>query len=260
MLRVQVLQAVVFDHASWDRETGTIDPAIVVRGELPSHAQPFGVDRVYRGPQGYYDESFALVGPSGEVVYEHPYARVHLRGEMFEDRFRDVVDAEIELNSPEEHALVFLMNDIEVGRIPVFIDAPESVTAAGVLDDVVASTLKKSDIIWLTIPQPGGADVTRPAWFVYQDDKVFVLTGPDEQDLTNIDQADEVTLTVRSKDDRSQIGELPARVRVVDNDSDEFERVAQSGVGNRLNLNDLPDAFERWRETCTLVELTPQES
>jgi hypothetical protein len=260
MLRVQVLQAVVFDHASWDQETGTIDPAIVVRGELPAHARPFVVDRIYRGPQGYYDESFALVSPTGDVIYEHPYARVHLRGEMYEDRFRDEVKAEIEIATPEEHALVLLMNDIELGRIPAFVDAPESVAAAGALEDVVEATLKKSAILWVTIPQPRGGEVTRPAWFVYQDGKVFVLTGPDEQDLTNIAQADEVTLTVRSKEIRSQIGRLPATVRVVDNDSEEFDRVAQSGVGTRLNLEDFPDAFERWKATCTLVELTPQTS
>lgn len=258
MLNVELLSAVVFDHDTWDQETGNIDPAIVVRGELPSRARPFVVDRVYRAPAGHYDESFAILGPDGDVVYQHEYARIVLRGEMFEDRFRDVVHEAPVLSSAEEHTLVFLVSDAEIGRIPVFINAPDSAKAAGVLDDVLASTLKKSAIIWLTIPQPGGGTVTRPAWFVYRDGKVFVLTGPDEQDLTNIDEADEVQLTARSKDVRASVGTVPAAVRVVDNDSDEFDEVAETGLSNRLNLVDGHDALERWRATCKMVELTPQ--
>ncbi len=258
MLNVELLSAVVFDHETWDQETGNIDPAIVVRGELPSHARPFVVDRVYRAPAGHYDESFAILGPDGDVVYQHEYARVVLRGEMFEDRYRDVVREAPVLSSADEHTMVFLVSDVETGRIPVFINAPDSARAAGVMPDVLASTLKKSDIIWLTIPQPGGGTVTRPAWFVYQDGKVFVLTGPDEQDLTNIDDADEVELTARSKDVRASVGTVPASVRIVENDSEEFAEIAETGLSNRLNLVDGHDALERWRATCKMVELTPQ--
>lgn len=258
MLRVRVLSAVVFDLESWDDETGSIDPAIVVRGDLPAYARPFVVDRVYRGPQGSYDEAFAIVAPDGAVVYQHDYGRVTLRGEMYEDRFRDIVRAEALVTSPEEHSLVLLMNGVEVGRIPAFIDAPDSATAAGVLDDVLEGTLKKSAILWVRIPQPDGGEVTRPAWFVYEGGKVYVLTGPDEQDLTNIERAAEVELIVRSKEIRSQIGDVPAAVRRIDNDSDEFERIAEAGVGSRLNMDDLAGALDRWRETCTLLELTPR--
>ncbi len=258
VLRVRVLSALVFDRESWDEETGSVNPAIVVRGELPAHARPFVVDRVYRGPQGSYDESFAIVAPDGTVVYQHPYARVPLRGEMYEDRFRDEVKDQVLLTNTDEHALVLLFSEREVGRVPVFIDAPESVTAAGAVSDVVESTLKKSAILWVRIPQPRGGEVTRPAWFVYQGGKVYLLTGPQEQELTNIDRADRVHLIVRSKDVRSQVGDIPAEVRVVENDSEEFDRVAQAGVGTRLNLEDLEGAFERWKATCTMVELTPQ--
>jgi hypothetical protein len=258
VLRVQVLSAVVFDHETWDQETGTIDPAIVVRGELPGNTRPFVVDRVYRGPQGSYDESFAIVAPDGAVVHEHDYGRVTLRGEMFEDRFRDVVGEPALITTAEEHSLVLIMNGREVGRVPAFVDAPESVSAAGAIDDVLAGTLKKSAILWVRIPQPDGGEVTRPAWFVYEGGKVYLLTGPEEQDLTNIALADEVELIVRSKEIRSQIGDVPAEVRRVDNGSEEFERIAQAGVGTRLNLDDLEDAFERWKATCTMVELTPR--
>ncbi|MDP8928948.1 MAG: hypothetical protein M3O70_10335 [Actinomycetota bacterium] len=255
---VELLSAVVFDHGSWDEAAGTVDPAIVLRGELPAPPEPFVVDRVYQGPQGRYDESFVIVGPEGDVVHQHPWGRVTLRGEMFEDRFRDVVRADITFSSAEEHTLVLLCNDYEVGRVPVFIEAPESAIAAGALTDALDATLKKSAIIWLTIPQPRGQPITKPAWFVYQGGKVYVLTGPAEQDLTNIALADEVTLTARSKEVRSRIGSVPATVRIVRNDSDEFDRVIQVGLGTRLNLPDGDAARDRWKQTCTLVELSPQ--
>jgi pyridoxamine 5'-phosphate oxidase-like protein len=256
--QVELLSALVFDLASWDRATGSIDPALHVRGELPAEPQPFVVERLYRGPQGRYDESFALLDSSGALVYQHPYARIHLRGEMFEDRFRDTVREGVTVASADEHTLVFLIREAEIGRIPVFIEAPESALANGVVGEALANTLKKSTIVWLTIPQPQGEPVTRPAWFVYDDGKVFVLTGPKEQQLTNIAQAAEVTLIARSKEVRSRIATVGATVRLVANDSDEFARVAQMGLGTRLNLSDGEHAFVRWRDTCTLVELTPQ--
>lgn len=258
MLNVELLSAVVFDHETWDQETGNIDPAVVVRGELPSRSRPFVVDRVYRAPAGHYEESFAILAPDGDVVYQHDYARIVLRGEMFEDRYRDVVRTGPVFSSADEHTMVFLVSDVEMGRIPVFVNAPDSAKAAGVIQDVLDSTLKKSAIIWLTIPQPNGGSVTRPAWFVYQGGKVFVLTGPDEQDLTNIDTVETVELTARSKDVRAAVGTVPASVRVVDNSSDEFAQIAEAGLSNRLNLVDGHDALERWRSTCKLVELTPQ--
>ncbi len=255
---VELLSAIVFDQDSWDETAGTINPALVVHGELPADAQPFVVDRVYQGPQGAYDESFVLLDANGDVVYQHTWGRVTLRGEMFEDRFRDVVRAQVTIAGPEEHSLVLLVNDYEVGRVPVFIEAPDSAIAAGVLADVLDATLKKSAIIWLTIPQAQGQPITRPAWFVYQGRKVYVLTGPAEQDLTNIARAGEVTLTARSKEVRSRIASVPATVRVVSNDSDEFDQVLRLGLTTRLNLPDGDSALGRWKQTCTLVELSPQ--
>lgn len=260
MALVEVLNAIVFDHESWDAETGTIDPAIRLQGELPATAKPFVVDRIYRGPQGSYDESFAIVAPDGEVTYQHPYARVNVRGEMYEDRFRDVVRDDVVFDSADEHELVLLIGNVPVARIPVFVDAPESPRAQGVVGDVIEATLKKSSIIWVTIPQPGGDTVTRPAWFVHEDGKVFVLTGPGEQDLTNIDAAEEVTITVRTSvtEMRAPVAEVPAEVRVVPNDSEEFDRIAKQGVNTRLNAADGQDAAQRWKSTCTMVELTPR--
>ncbi len=258
MAYVEVLSAIVYDRASYDENTGSVDPVVVIKGEIPGPAKPFGVDRVYRGAQGTYEEAFAILDPDGELLYQHPYGRIRLRGEMYEDRFRDFVTDEVIFDSTDEHTLVLIVQEYEVGRVPIFVDAPRSVRAAGALGEALESTLKKSAIIWLTIPQPVGSQVTKPAWFVLDDGKVFVLTGPGEQDLTNIASADKVTIHTRSKGVQAEVASVPATVRVVDNDSDEFARIAEQGLGTRLNLADGHDAAERWRRTCTMVELTPQ--
>ncbi len=45
---------------------------------------------------------------------------------------------------------------------------------------------------------------------------------------------------------------------VVPNDSEQFDKIAELGMGNRLNLPDGEGAADRWRRTCVLVELAPQ--
>jgi hypothetical protein len=47
-------------------------------------------------------------------------------------------------------------------------------------------------------------------------------------------------------------------VRVLPADDDRWEKIARAGLGKRLNLPDGDAALERWREHCTLYELTPR--
>jgi hypothetical protein len=254
---VQLLSAMAFDKQTFDTEYFA-DPIIQVLGELPGMSQTFQLDRVYKGPQGTVEEVIVLLDPDDRVIWQRPGRYLELRGMMFEDLFRATVTEDIEIRSTDEHTMVFLVDGQEAGRIPVFIDAPESLRAAGVSGDAAETALKKGSIMWLTIPQPGGGEATRPAWYVQQGKKLFVMKGPDEQELPNLEGNDEVRITVKSKEVKATIAEAPADVRVVDSDSDEFERIAQLGMGNRLNLPDGEGAAERWRQTCTLVELTPR--
>lgn len=259
MPHVELLHAMLFDAGTWE-ESGVADPVLRVRGELPATARPFVVHRLYRGPQGRYEEGFLLLDPDDVVVFEHPYRLIRLRGEMFEDRFQTRAGGgEVKIEQPGDHTLVLLINGAEVGRVPVFIDAPDSASAAGVLDEAVAAALKKGDILWLAIPQPDDRTLSRPAWYVTEGQRVYVLTGPGEQQLTNIERCDEVQMTVKSKDVHAAIATIPAAVEVVDPDSEEYERVARVAVTKRLNLGEgQEEALGRWRDTCRLVALTPR--
>ena len=255
---LQLLSAMAFDKHTFDTEYFA-DPVIRVHGELPALSQPFQLDRVYRGPQGTVEEVVLLLDPDDRVIWQRPGRYLELRGMMHEDLFRMAVTDDITITDPGEHTMVFLVDRDEVGRIPVFIDAPESLRVAGVVGDAAETALKKGSIMWLTIPQESGGSVTRPAWYVQQGKKLFVMKGgPGEQQLPNLEHCDEVTITVKSKDVKAAIAEAPAAVSVVPNDSDQFGKIADLGMGNRLNLPDGEAAAQRWRDTCVLVELTPQ--
>ena len=256
-MTIELLSAMAYDLATFE-EQGYPDPVLKVRGELPSFARPFGVNRVYQAAQGIYEESLLVLDPDDVVLWQSPWRYIEMRGEMHEDLFRTQVGAEVEIASSREHQLVFLVDGGEVGRIPLFIDAGQSATAMGVVGDAAQVALKKGSICWVSIPQPDGSTATRPAWYVQQGSRLFMLKGPEEQELPHLERASQVDVTVRSKENRAAIGVLKADVRVVENDSDEFESIAIQGLGTRLNLHDGQDALQRWRETCTMVELTLQ--
>lgn len=256
MARVKLMSAMAYDLETYEA-SGFGDPVIRVLGELPAGSQPFGVNRVYKGAQGMYEEVLSLADPDNTIIWESAPRRVELRGEMFEDLFRRQVTDRIEITSTGEHTMLFYLDGQLAGRIPVFIEAPQSVQAAGVLMDAAETALKKGSICWLTIPQSDGSSVQRPAWYVQQGQRLFVLKGEREQELPGLESASSVTITVKSKDVKATIGDLPASVRVVEDD-DEFEKIAGLGMGNRLNLTDGEEALERWKRTCTIVELTPQ--
>jgi hypothetical protein len=256
MSRVTVMSAIAYDLESYE-ETGVPDPVIRVLGELPGGSRPFGISRVYKGSQGMYEEVLALADPDGVILWESEPRVIQLRGMMYEDLFRRVVRDRIEVASTREHTLVMYLNGRITGRIPVFIDAPDSVQGAGVFLDAAQTALKKGSICWLTIPQKGRKPVTRPAWYVQQGTSLFVLKGDTEQELPGLESASTVTLTVKSKDVKAMLGSVEADVRVV-SDDEEFERIASMGLGTRLNLTDGDRALQRWKDNCTLVELTPR--
>ena len=254
---VELLSAMAYDLETFE-EQGYPDPQLKVSGELPARARPFGINRVYQAAQGRYEESILILDEDDVVVWQRPWRYVEMRGEMYEDLFRSQIGPEVVIHSSGEHQMVFLVDGDEVGRIPLFVDAGQSASAMGVAGEAAEAALKKGSIIWLSIPQPDGSVATRPAWYVQQGRRLFFIKGGIEQQLPNLEGNDQVEVTVRSKDVRSAIAVLKADVRVVPNDSDEFEKIATQGMGTRLNLKDGEDALQRWKDTCTMVELTLQ--
>ncbi|HVD13019.1 MAG TPA: hypothetical protein VNK73_01055 [Actinomycetota bacterium] len=223
---------------------------------------PFTVQRSYTGAGGWYTEYLALLAPNGDVAWRSPAKALTLRGSSKVDTFTEDVHG-VDVDSDEDHELVFLMSDgrgaaDEIGRVPLAVldedppGGPASETA--VLDEA----LKKSTIVWIDVPGPGGTNGRPvPAWYGTLDGRVYVLTGGSEQRIPGLAEADRVELVARSKELQSLVARVTADARVVPESDPLFARVTPVLLPRRLNLRDGEQAAERWRQECTLVELTP---
>ena len=259
MPRADLHNALVLDRDIFEAskvEAGLLDPIVRVDGGLPGNARPIAVVRDYQGPQGAYIEYFVLRDSKGREILQSQSRRIELRGEMFEDRFVDVLE-HVRIERGDEHQATFFVNDDEVATIPVFVESGMGGDPAIAAKETFNKTVSKGNILWLTVPQADGGEHEQPVWYVWTDGKIYVLDGPTEQQVPGLPQASTVLMTARSKDDRSRVSDIPAFVAVIPNDSERFEVVAKMGLGRRLNLPDGDGALDRWRSKCTLLELTP---
>ena len=267
MARADLHYALALDtdiHQASQVDPSLLDPIVRVEGALPGTARPVTVIREYQGPQGAYTESFVLRDRRGREVYRSVVRRIQLTGEMFEDRFTDTIRG-LRIEDAEEHTLTFLIADEDVGSIPVFIEAGQGGDPYVAVEQAVTKALQKGSIAWLSLPQAprrrgrrGPLQTTRelPVWYVFEGGKVYVLTGPTEQQVPGLTDSRQVELLVRSKEDRSRIARVRTDVRLIAGDDPQFDRIGRTALGKRLNLPDGDGALERWRGNCSLVELT----
>lgn len=260
MPRANLQYAIVLDRDIYEAskvDASLLDPVVRVDGSLPGVARPIVVVRDYQGPQGAYLEQFVLRDRRGRERARSALRRIELEGQMAPDRFvstlRDVI-----IDEPDEHELTCYVNERAVGTIPVFIESGLGGDARLAAEQTFTKAVKKGAILWLTVPQPDGSRHEQPVWFLFSDGKVYVVSGPREQNVPNLAEAGEVELTVRSKDVRSRVSRVPAVVRVVAPDSSEYDDLAQAALPNRLNIDDPNDAIQRWKRDCVLVELVPR--
>ena len=273
MARADLHNALVLDREIYQAsrvEPTLLDPVVRPEGNLPGPARPFVVVREYQGPQGGYAEHFELSDPDGRKIYESAVRVLQLSGEMFNNRFETTV-RDLALGDYGEHTATFFIDDTEVGSIPVFIEAAHGGNPKVAAEETLKKALTKGEILWLAVPRrtparrgwrdrrsPQRTEHHQAVWFVYEGGKVYVLNGPKEQQVPGLPEAERVTIIARSKDHRSEVSRVPATVRTVDPGEDLWERVTKSAITKRLNLPDLQQAVDRWRETCVLLELEPQ--
>jgi len=121
----------------------------------------------------------------------------------------------------------------------------------------VQESLKKSTIFWLRW-NDRGTERTMPVWFLYdvKADKIYVLSGERQQTLPGAAEMREATVILRWKMKNSQVAEIPANVRVLEQ-GPEWDEVAEKIAEKRLNIPGLPeDTAKRWRDECVILELT----
>jgi hypothetical protein len=230
---------------------------------------PFTVQRSYTGAGGWYVEVMSLLAPNGEVAWRGPERSIELRGANKIDIFSDDV-RDARLDSTDDHELVFLLSDgrrtgwmtpirlDEVARVPISVLDMDPPAAEGTSTAILAEALKKSTVVWISVPGPNGTgDHGVPAWYGMHDSKVYVLTGGSEQRIPGLTETDRAVLTARSKDLQSRVVDVEASARVVAPGEPLFDTLVAVLLPRRLNLRDGDAAAERWRKESTLVELTP---
>ena len=264
MARASLHTALLVDRATLaaaaDRPE-TVDPVVKVAA-LPGPLAPCVALRSYRGPQGAYVEQIRLLDAAGVPRYTSPTRRLELAGDEVVTTLRHELDSVV-VDSSEEHTLVCTVDGAELARVPVFIAAAEGGDPRTASRETLTQALKKSTILWVEIPQTDakGRDsdpLTRPVWFVADRHTVYVLTGPDEQELPGIEQAAQVRLVARGKDTQSRILDLPCAVEAIGVEDRRYAAFESAALTRRLNLPDGDAAAARWRATCRLYGLTPQ--
>jgi hypothetical protein len=240
-----------------------LDPVVRTDGGIPGTARPFLVVREYQGPQGAYVERFVLRNARGDVLVRSEPIRIELSGEAFEDRFLTVL-REVAIGDLDEHQLTFLIGEDEVGSVPVFVEPAGGGSARTAAQATFAAAVKKSTIMWVTVPERVNGrrtkvpEHTQPVWFVAEGDKVYLLHGPGEQHVPGLGRTETVRLNARGKDTRSLVADVVCEVEQVPSDDERWDKIIQKAVTRRLNLGDAGDeTINRWRQHCQLVELTP---
>lgn len=275
MTRADVHYALAIDTQIW--QASRVDPDLldpVVRiDSVPGTTHPFVVVRDYQGPQGVYLEYFTITDPTGREVFRSDERRIELRGEMFDDRFINAVPR-LALDRGDEHEVTFFVDGELINSVPMFLEVGEGGDPAVMAEETLSTALSKGSIMWIVIPKkkkinrwkkvknrPRGLiydNHQQPVWYVLQNDVIYVFSGPTEQQVDGLTpETEEVQIVARSKDHRSAVVRTQATVAVVPPDDPTWEKVAQAGISERLNLPDGEGAVDRWRANCTLYALTP---
>lgn len=125
---------------------------------------------------------------------------------------------------------------------------------------LVAEAARKSRVCWLSYEYAGGAVHDRLVWHVWHDGALVVLSGDPGQRLTELHRLGpeaRVGVTMRSKDTGGRLVTWTGRAEVVAPEDERWEQHAAALLGVRLNLLDPAAALRTWRESCTVLRVTP---
>jgi hypothetical protein len=114
-------------------------------------------------------------------------------------------------------------------------------------------------VIWVGIEEHG-RDRAIPAWFVYRQGKIFVLScrtaETNEQAIPGLPESNDLVIVTRRKGRDTSLDRFHAAARVLD--GEEWEKAAALLADRRRDRHGPPgEAIERWRGSCDIAELTP---
>ncbi|MFN2594031.1 MAG: hypothetical protein ABR579_03965 [Actinomycetota bacterium] len=246
-------------------------------------------DSVRRAVQAYWTPFEANIpGPSIGLHLEVAQPKVHWAECYLSPEFRNWVfffherpDGDIQLAyyadyaTPQEaikgffdQSTWYVLTATDLTWADVAYDVDENLEWTDVVTDgsnlqspIVQESLKKSTIVWLRWHDDDGVEQTMPVWFVYDQKAgaVYVLSGERQQTIPGAAQLKSVDVIFRWKGKNARVGEIPARVQVLDPLDPSWEPIAEKVAEKRLNIPGLPeDTARRWREQCVILELQLQ--
>jgi len=234
---------------------GEMASGIVYLLSLPGRALPFAVIRDWKAPTGVLPEEVHLIAPSGDVADRIGPVPRRLLGSMDVTRFQDVVDG-ARFDQPGTYLASFLLDGEVLGQTEFQVALQAAPTK---LPKELEDGLRKSDVAWIGV-EHGGRDVAVPAWFVYRDGKVYVLSSHEpsleEQSIPGIPDAADLVVITRRKYRDTSLGRFYAATRLLE--GPEWEEAAKYLADRRRDRHGPPeDAIKRWRGSCAIAELTP---
>jgi hypothetical protein len=224
---------------------------------VPGRALPFTVVRYWKAPQGYVNEWFEMIAPSGKTAYSSPPTVRYMPGQMdlavVSDAVTDAILGEIGV-----YAVSFLID----GEVQGQVECQLLLTAGPQkLPKDVEDALRKSDVIWVGV-EMNGRDQAVPVWFAYQQGRIYLLHTSEgaagEQQIPGLPDAPELVVVTRRKGRDTRQGRFHAAVRLIEPDSPEFDGFAATLADRRRDRHGPPgDAIRRWKSSCVIAELTP---
>ena len=248
----------VYDRRIFEND-GEGGQPLVYSVSLPGRAFPFVVTRHWKAPQGYVNEYFELVAPSGKTIYaSEPRAR-YMPGQMDLTEITDVV-TDATFDEIGIYAASFGIDGEIEGQVEfqlVVQAAPDR------LPKDVEDALKKSDVIWVGT-EGGRVDRAVPVWFAYRQGRIYVLHTSDrstgEQEIPGLPDANELVVVTRRKGRDTRADRFHASVRIIEPGGQEFDQFAPILADRRRDRHGPPeDAIAKWRGSCVIAELTPVE-
>ena len=250
----ELVAAAVVDERVWEVQGESAPDGIYLTGQ-PGPALPFVMFRAWKVGVGIVEEEVRLFGPSGRMVWRWGPEYRRMKG-MFDltteiDTVPDAV-----FDETGTYVASFIIDEQIIGEIelPVYVQA-----APTKLPKETEDGLKKSDVIWVGTERDGRR-TTIPAWFVYRNGKIYVLSqrepGPQEQTVPGIGQAKEFVVVTRRKGRDTSLEEFSAAPRLLE--GAEWEDAAKALADKRKSRAGAPDeSVKRWRGSCDILELTP---
>jgi hypothetical protein len=233
---------------------GDLAEGLVYLLSVPSRALPFVVIRDWKAPTGYLEEEVQLIAPSGQVAHRIGPKVRRLLGTMDLTRYEDVVD-EATLGEIGTYLATFLLG----GEVQGQTEFQVLVQSVDKLPKEVEDGLRKSDIAWIGV-EYRGKDVAVPAWFVYRNGKIYVLSAKEptleEQSIPGLAETSDLVVITRRKYRDTSLGRFHAAARVLQ--GQEWEEAAKLLADRRRDRHGPPEeAIKRWRGTTDIAELTP---